>query len=84
MTFDIYDKFDEAYAKELRSSSDGQNLSLVQMQAMTIAAAAEAAADTSDGLICIEDLYAIVAGLYKEHHEFERLLKAHYHKTINH
>jgi len=83
MTINIYDRFDEAYSKELRSVSADQKLSLVQMQAMTIAAAAEALADTSDGLINIEDLYTIVTGLYEEHYEFERLMKLHYKNKAN-
>ncbi len=78
MTSTIYDRFDEAYSKEVRSFSGSDKPSMVQIQAMTIAAAAEAAADASNGFVSIEDLYLLVEGLNKEHDEFQRLLKAHY------
>ena len=80
----IYERFDEAYSKELRSYSGDESPSLTQIQAMTIAAAAEAIADATNGFVSIEDLYVLVAGLYKEHDEFQRLLKEHYkYKTNN-
>ena len=82
MTNTIYDRFDEAYAKELRGFSGRDKPSLAQMQAMTITAAAEAAADASNGFVCIEDLNIIAAGLYKEHDEFEQLLENHFNRKL--
>lgn len=79
----IYERFDEAYSKELRSYSGAESPSLTQIQAMTIAAAAEATADATNGFISIEDLYVLVAGLYKEHDEFQRLLEEHYKRKTN-
>lgn len=78
MSSTVYERFDEAYSKELRSFSGKDMPSMTQVQAMTIAAAAEAVADASNGFVSIEDLYILVAGLYKEHDEFQRLLQEHY------
>ena len=82
MSSTIYDRFDEAYSKELRSFSGKEKPSMTQIQAMTIAAAAEAVADASNGFVSIEDLYILVAGLYKEHDDFEGLLEAHYYRRL--
>ena len=74
----IYERFDEAYSKELRGLSAVDKLSIPQIQAVTIKAAAEALAGPFEDFVHIEDLYVLAAELHQENEEFNALLEKHF------